>query len=232
MVCHSGILRPHPPVELLSSMICAARKRETNARWNPSIDPPTTCNQWVELVVMVSSLRLPQAVQIAHRIRREAPHHIGLALYVNRNGDGWALAVVDTATGDVLAWDGWYFDSLDGVQRTPLATLDFDDFDDMPSKLLAESNGAWLGGPLIHLLIPTYSLADLAGRVTFSHADSAEDADSQRRFLDGNLVAYFPVVEENAFVNRIEQHAQASRYGKARANALLERVREIIGKAK
>jgi hypothetical protein len=128
--------------------------------------------------------------------RLDAPHDTGVA--VLWDGTGWAIAVVNSATGDVLAWDGWHFEPRPNDEGD-LRDLPWDEWDDMPSKLLHRANAPWLAGPLGYWLMPSYSVGANAGEVLRHHRHSASDADSDRRLRDAELCAYLPVVDGGVF---------------------------------
>ena len=55
-----------------------------------------------------------------------------------------------------------------------MTSLDFDDWDDMPDKLLLQRNAAWLGGHLAYRLMPTYSIAQTVAGLIDSRAESSQ----------------------------------------------------------
>lgn len=183
----------------------------------------------------MNALHLPDALRIAHVISSDIQHRLAVAVYAagpqhDRDRGGWAWAALRTDTGEVLAWDGWYFDPLAEEQREPLASLDFDDFDDMPSKLLADRNATWLGGPLAHFLMPHYSFARVAAHMVWYHGGDEPDANQRRGFGEGDLVAYFPVAEESAVIDRLEYLNAGSRSfaSQERNRQALETVRAAL----
>lgn len=154
---------------------------------------------------MTTSFQLPSTAAIANQIQRDVQHNVGLAVYASGTST-WGAAVVHAGTGTVLAWDGWYIDGLNEEDRIPLASLDFANFDDMPSKLLMTANRGWLGGPLAYELMPTYSFADWATTIVALRADMPDDASTLAGFREGDLVAYFPVCDSAEMVARLERH--------------------------
>lgn len=180
----------------------------------------------------MSELSLRAAAKVAARLT-DVPHRLGVAIYAN-GPSSWAAAIVDAKNGDVLAWDGWYEDALDAARREPLEVLRWDEWDDMPSKLLVERNAPWLGGPLAHELMPSYSFARWAASIIATHADSPEYDTSRSGFQKGDLVAYFPVVDEASVVDHLEANAERARTSivaesaTAQARATLARVRGLF----
>lgn len=149
----------------------------------------------------MSDLTLSDVPAVSQRIAFDIQHRLALAIYAT-NGS-WASAVVLAHSGEVLAWDGWYNDALSPEELEPVASLEWDDWDDMPSKLLLRRNEVWLGGQLAYWLMPTYSIARNAANLIVSHARSRDYPESAQQFADAALVAYFPLVDETLLLDTI-----------------------------
>ena len=145
----------------------------------------------------MATFTLPEVRTVGLRVSRDVSHR--LALTVSARPGSWALAVAEANSGEVLAWDGWYNDTLTEDERRPITTLDWQDWDDMPSKLLLPFNAVWLGGHLAYWLMPEYSIARSAGRLVSSHAKSRDFDETPSQFSQAALVAYFPILDEAVF---------------------------------
>jgi hypothetical protein len=107
---------------------------------------------------------LPSVARIARRLSdSDYPHKLGLAVLARPEQRGWALAVVSVKTGEVLASDGWFFEEEPFSTKFTRSVIDEYDWDDcdMPSKLILDTDGHWLG-VLAELLQPGYSLDECA----------------------------------------------------------------------
>lgn len=196
----------------------------------------------------METFTLPDAAAAARRIQSDAPHRIGIGIYVaadafvdpdagDSNGEDaaqrvaatWAVAIVEASTGRALAWDGWYPDQLDGPTRRRVSDLPWDDYDDMPSKLLLRCNQPWLGGPFATLIFPEYDLATYAGEEVLAHGDVNERG--ARPGPGSALVAYFPVVNGKGVLAVIEAHRNQSiaSFGDERAERLAAVVETALG---
>jgi hypothetical protein len=147
-------------------------------------------------------IRLNGIPAFVKQLQLEHAHGLGLLW---SDGGGYALAVIDTNSGEVLAWDGWYFELSDNAPdyaAQDVRQLNYRDYEDMPGKLLHEANAPWLGGVLGWYLMPIYSVAQEAGRLVRSHAKSATD--NPRTVSDARLCAYLPIVDEAAFIAALE----------------------------
>ena len=145
----------------------------------------------------MATFTLPEVTYISAQLDRDVSHR--LALTVAAHPGSWALAVVEAKSGEVLAWDGWYNDTLTEAERRPVSALDWQDWDDMPSKLLMPLNAIWLGGHLAHWLMPEYSIAHSAGRLVSIHEGSRDFDETPSQFSEAALVAYFPILDETVF---------------------------------
>lgn len=116
------------------------------------------------------------------------------ALVLIRSGaDGFVTAVA-RANGDILAWDGMYYDRPETVAAKPILEHDFDSWDDGPWKLIAHANAQHLGsdGALHTLLLPTYSPTAAALDLLEAWGDSA---DRNPAVSGGAILAYVPVTD-------------------------------------
>jgi len=144
-------------------------------------------------------LQLPSIARLAKNLR-DVEHELGFA--VLWHGGAYAHAVARTDDGSVLAWDGWYPQDAPPGMRL-IDELDFDDFDDMPSKLLMSANRPWLAGELAYWLMPTYSVAVAAADLVKAHFDTELEAQNRRSLSEADLVAYLPVVHREVFDREI-----------------------------
>ncbi|TCJ20827.1 hypothetical protein [Nocardioides jejuensis] len=122
-------------------------------------------------------------------------------MIVFAQGDGYGFGVVEGATGECLAWDGLYYDeSL--PTTTPLDQIQWDEWDDMSSKLVFNTQRDWFAGPLGEWMMPTYSLAkEAAELVSLWGSDPKEDG----RHLGGSsLRCYVPITDETAFTEYLD----------------------------
>lgn len=135
----------------------------------------------------------------------DIPHQIGFAVHASPGG--FAYAVVNARTGAILAWDGWYPENLGAAESEPLTSLDWDDWDDMPSKLLASRNAVWLGGELALWLMPEYSFARGAASLLVSKAVDEDEPGDVENFRSHPAVAYFPIVDTDVLLAETERAA-------------------------
>ncbi len=134
-----------------------------------------------------------------HKALRDIEHDLCAVLLLNQ--EGYAHAVAEAATGEILAWDGWYFDPS-GDRPTDvlaLADVDWSDWDDMPTKLLIRSQSQWASDRMNFWLIPTFSPAREAGGLVASHAGEATTAKARQNLRDSRVVAYLPIVDRGVF---------------------------------
>lgn len=143
------------------------------------------------------SVHLSDVRDLAARL--EVTHKVAVGILWKEKS--FALAVVETAEGRVLAWDGWYHEDErpDGVKN--ISGLPWDEWDDMPSKLVLDANRYWLADYLGHWLMPTYSVAREAGQLVSTHSDRPTEPENVRVLGSSELVAYLPVVDHDVFVN-------------------------------
>jgi hypothetical protein len=109
-----------------------------------------------------------------------------------------AIVVAERESGTVLGWDGFYNDAGSQFPKvTSLADLDWDEWDDMPSKLVLQVQGPWLADFVGYWLMPSYSVArEAAGLVRTNHDLGPEQV---RQLLDSVPVAYLPIVDRDVF---------------------------------
>jgi hypothetical protein len=131
----------------------------------------------------------------------DAPHDLAVAFLAPRSGGSWAVVVAERLSGAVIAWDGFYNDhQLPEVKS--LVDLDWDEWDDMPSKLVWQSQQPWLGEIVSFWLMPTYSVARLAaGLVVTNHDLHAEQVQQLSNYVP---VAYLPVVDQDVFEREVK----------------------------
>lgn len=136
----------------------------------------------------------PSVPSLHRRLNREAEHQLALILFTS--GDGYGFGVVEGATGDCLAWDGMYFDdSL--PETTPLHELRWDEWDDMYSKLVFQTQRDWLSGPLGFWLMPSYSVAKESAELVDLWGDDPKG--DGRHLGSSTLRCYLPVVDQQAY---------------------------------
>lgn len=126
---------------------------------------------------------------LAREYKRDHHHEIGLVILVTANLKQWAVAVVDTATGDLLAYDGKYNEPMPASEhRTPIRELpEWTDRDTMISQATLSRLMAWLQA-LDFKLFPEFSLTAIA-RTTL---DSWGARGTQELGNDWHAVAYYP----------------------------------------
>lgn len=134
--------------------------------------------------------KLPSAARVASRLKY--PHRLALAV-LQRPDTQWASGVLDPSNGEVFAWDGW--DSADGVPSAATRSVDsydWDDCDDDPSKLLVDTNGAWLGPLASHIWQHGYSLDSYAASL-LEGSDLPNPDDAPHPLREVTVVAYYPL---------------------------------------
>ncbi|MGP4914702.1 hypothetical protein ACTXJ9_03220 [Brachybacterium tyrofermentans] len=121
-------------------------------------------------------------------IGTEVNHEVGFAVMAGPKV-GLGFAVVDQATSEIIAWDGWYsLPDLSPQDLTPLDEMDdWIDRDDMASKMVLARSAKWLA-VLAEWLCPHYSFTKLSKSITESHGHHGESD------LRGgwSVVAYYP----------------------------------------
>lgn len=172
---------------------------------------------------------LLSVASVAQRLSRsDYTHKLGLAVLAQPEGPGWAFVVLAVETGEVLAFDGWYYEEQPfpaEFMKSVVDGYDWDDWDDMPSKLLLGANGYWLG-VMIDLLQPEYSLDDCAATALELHFDGTE------RLRDFTTVAYYPLRIEAVIAHVEAQKAAGSKLpsfheGPDPLDAVLEKLRSL-----
>lgn len=143
---------------------------------------------------MTGHFTLSAVRELHRRTTKEAPHTLAVVVFTVR--DGYCFGVVDGASGDCLAWDGMYFDE-DTPQTTPLDQLDWDEWGDMASKYVLETQREWLAGPLGFWLMPSYSIAKEAAELVDSWSERERGDDRVTR--GGTVVCYLPVYDHDAY---------------------------------
>jgi len=133
------------------------------------------------------------------RALRDVEHELALVQLWDVETVGHALATVDAATGDVIAWDGIYYGDDPPVEPRSVLDLDFDDWDDMPSKLLLQANGPWLASLLGYSLIPHYSVARCAAELTQDWGEGETTGLARKTLRRSLVVAYLPVVDRDVY---------------------------------
>src|SRR5687768_1200924 len=98
----------------------------------------------------------------------EVEHDLCVAVVVAPENGGYAYVVCEAESGDVLAWDGWYDDADRETDVVPLSDLEWDEWDDMPTKFLIRRQSRWATARMAYFLIPTFSPARAAGRMVRS----------------------------------------------------------------
>ena len=145
------------------------------------------------------------AKSVADRLG-DVPHRLGLAVHAIQDGSH-AFAVVHVPSGQILAWDGWYAGDLP-EGSVAAESLPWDEWDDMPSKLLVRANGPWLREELANWLMPTYSVARESARLLASHYRSTNFEDTPLQFTASDVVAYLPIVDEDVLLEGLHREAQ------------------------
>lgn len=133
----------------------------------------------------------------------------------------------------MLTWDGW--DSADGVPATAMRSVDsydWNDSDDDPSKLLVDTNGAWLVPLSRHIWQHGYSLDNYAASL-LETSDYPDPDDVPHPLSQVTVVAYYPL-DIARVVDAVERAAaRAPQLGYASTedsyNSLLARLRTLVG---
>lgn len=140
--------------------------------------------------------RHPTVAALGRRLV-DVQHDLAVAFLVTRERSV-AIVVAERESGSVLGWDGFYNEV--GTQFpdvTSLADLDWDGWDDMPSKLVWQAQGPWLADFVGYWLMPTYSVAREAAGLVRSHHDL--EPELVRQLVDSVPVAYLPIVDRDVF---------------------------------
>ncbi|MCH7229946.1 hypothetical protein L0U85_03595 [Glycomyces sp. L485] len=152
----------------------------------------------------------PSVPLLHEKLNREASHRLALVLFTQ--GNGYGFGVMEGRTGICLAWDGMYFDK-EMPSTLALDELDWNEWDDMSSKLVFNAQCDWLAGPLGFWLMPSYSVAKEAADLFSRWADDAKGDESHR--AESTLRCYLPVTDEAAY----EAHLAAAEERKGRFRA-------------
>lgn len=134
-----------------------------------------------------------------HSRLRDVPHELAAAVVLDPNLPGYAYVVAEAASGDVIAWDGWYFDPDIDESAVPLCDLEWDEWDDMPTKLLIRDQSAWARSQMEYWLIPTFSPARAAGRMVSSTEDQETTRQASQNLRRSRVVAYLPILDRDIF---------------------------------
>jgi hypothetical protein len=110
--------------------------------------------------------------------------------------------VAERESGLVLGWDGFYNEvGTRFPDVIPLTDLGWDEWDDMPSKLVQQAQGQWLAGVVASWLMPTYSVAREAAELVTSSDDLTPEQVQQ--LGESDLVAYLPIVDRDVFEREV-----------------------------
>jgi hypothetical protein len=140
------------------------------------------------MLAAMSANTLPSVAAVGQRINaRDYPHKLAMVVLVPEDRTSWSLAVANASTGEVLAWDGVYpvEVALSDEFTRSLMDYDWNGWDDMPSKLILDANGYWLG-VITEFLAPSYSVDVCAARALINWFRDADPLKGQR------TVAYYP----------------------------------------
>jgi hypothetical protein len=144
----------------------------------------------------MDTFRHPAVAALGRRMV-DAPHNLAVAFLVTP-GRSVAIVVAERESGLVVAWDGFYNEvGPPFPDVASLSDLGWDEWDDMPSKLVQRAQGPWLGGFVGDWLVPTYSVAREAAKLVRSTDDLAPDQVQQ--LVNSVLVAYLPIVDRDVF---------------------------------
>lgn len=108
-------------------------------------------------------------VPTLRRYIRDVEHDLCAVLIPSSDGDGYAHAVCNTDSGEILAWDGTYYG--EPAPEGSLLDADWDDWDDMASKLLINTQSQWATDRMKFWLMPTFSPARAAGHLVHSWSE-------------------------------------------------------------
>ncbi|MBN0040225.1 hypothetical protein JN535_08600 [Cellulosimicrobium cellulans] len=145
---------------------------------------------------MFTGIQLRSAATTASHIQRDAPHKVGIVAVAD--GGSAAHALVRAADGEIVAWDGWYTNAAP-KERTDLAVLEWDEWDDMPSKLLVRANGPWLADYLAFWLMPSYSPSQFGADILVQQLHGRTPPEVAARWRSAIVSAYIPVVDHASF---------------------------------
>lgn len=150
---------------------------------------------------------------VYNKMRLETPHEKCIVmLYLEPHGDAFAYAVATASNGRLLAWDGIYYAESDDPPN--LASLNWDEWDDMASKLIIATQTHWVNQQLGHLLMPSFSPARAAAELVYTNADDATTAETAADLRNARVVAYLPVVDDDVYERElaalIDRHGDRS----------------------
>lgn len=135
-----------------------------------------------------------------HTALSDVAHEIGVALLYD---DGqYAYGVFHGATGEVIAWDGWYSDEdHQGMPADvkPITGSDWDEWEDMPTKLLIQSQSEWANARMAFFLIPSFSPAQEAARLVTSQLLNKTGNLAASRILNSKVLAYLPISDTDVY---------------------------------
>ncbi len=132
------------------------------------------------------------------------------------DGGGYAHIVAEAQTGEIIAWDGIYSERPPREQ-VALADVDWNDWDDMPAKLLLASTEQWASDRLAGWLLPTFSPARSAARMVFACNDQVTTPTAATTLNRSRVVAYLPIVDRDVYERDLEdRNTPPSWFGKPR----------------
>ena len=131
-----------------------------------------------------------------HKALKDVSHE--LCAVVVLDGNAYADVVAEAATGEIIAWDGWYGDeSASGA--TPLAEVEWSDWDDMPTKLLIRSTSPWASDHMAYWLLPSFSPAREAATMVWQCEHQQTSDEARRTMRNGRVVAYLPITDRDVY---------------------------------
>lgn len=141
---------------------------------------------------------------IATQYSNMPDHKVGLAVMSRPDRTGVAVAVVRSSSGEVIAVDGWYnFSDGELPQDAPaLSGGLWDEWEDMPARLLWRYNMPWVESLRTYLL-PHYSTSLAAAQLIAHWAHDSKLPDVRQ----ADLVAYFPVGDFETLLDHLRQIA-------------------------
>jgi hypothetical protein len=146
-----------------------------------------------------------------HKALKDVKHDLCAALAFD--GNGYSNVVAEADTGRIIAWDGWYFDHSEdeGVaipEATALADLDWQDWDDMPTKLLIRSTSQWANDRMAFWLIPTFSPARQAATMVWQCEEMDTSGNAVRSMNSSRVVAYLPITDRDVYDRELSSKRQ------------------------
>lgn len=157
---------------------------------------PPRATPYAQIVALV----VRDVPRIQKAVLRDVQHDLCVVLALHESSFAYVVAHADS--GEVIAWDGWYYEDTE-PEAVLLADLDWADWDDMPTKLLIKSQSKWATDEMAFWLIPTFSPAREAADLVSTHHDSVTSPEATRGLQNARVVAYLPIVDREVYDARL-----------------------------